>query len=163
MLRVPIHATANTSTSLLSTVFKKCSVDSFKFRLMYLEPMFNTSITKPAKKVLVFKFCRKLCMDVNTGELNKFVAGAFNENGDSGTLNKFLKDLIGGIKGAAAIVGAPPLILVELEELEGLDAGDTPRPVLRRDLECLDLDLILTAAVGIQDTGYRIQDTAVTN
>ena len=51
------------------------SVDEFKSRLIYRDPIFRIIMTNPAKNVLVFRLWKKLCIAVNTFEFMILLAG----------------------------------------------------------------------------------------
>jgi hypothetical protein len=87
------------------------SVEEFKSRLIYRDPIFRIIMTKPAKNVLVFRLWKKLCAAVNTFESIILFAGdcsvkklVFDEKR---SVNDFR--VIGGMSGDEAIEpGAPP-------------------------------------------------------
>ena len=50
-------------------------MEELKSRLIYRDPIFRISITKPAKNVLVFRLWKKLCIVVRTREFIILFAG----------------------------------------------------------------------------------------
>jgi hypothetical protein len=126
MLRVPIQLTANTSTSLLIRYLIHDSVDEFRSKLIYRDPIFKISITNPAKNVLVFRLWKKLCIVVNTGEFIILLAGDWSVKKFVFPEKRSVNDLrvMGGISGDDAIEpGAPPTCGGLLPLLFFLDFG----------------------------------------
>jgi hypothetical protein len=87
------------------------SVEEFKSRLIYRDPIFRIIMTKPAKNVLVFRLWKKLCAAVNTFESIILFAGDCSVKKfvfpEKRSVNDFR--VIGGISGDEAIdPGAPP-------------------------------------------------------
>jgi hypothetical protein len=87
------------------------SVEEFKSRLIYRDPIFKIIITNPAKNVLVFRLWKKLCIAVKTFESIILFAGDCSVKKLVFDEKRSVNDLrvIGGISGDEAIdPGAPP-------------------------------------------------------